>query len=318
MDLLSGYDSDDEQAAPAASPSSSTIAAAAPHAHSHVASQPSAAFLAATAAATIAPDTHKLPPGEFRPEGVRAETAEERAARKEAKKAAKQEKKEKKLKAAAPAAKLVLPSADALLSGLGATAMGVSGALQSGEEADSEGGSPAPSSKSYNALPPPATLLAGDQLSEEAQWKLKPMQLGDQSKKRRFVDIPNLPTTSSSSAASAVASAGAARPAASTTGASSHARFAPPQVARKQANLSTEDVRSAKGSATEMESHTRMRHADSNLFVIVVMVAAGVWRRDAALGSQRMPAPRKSRPLQVQLMLEPSEVMFTLSQFRMF
>jgi len=227
MDLLTGYESEGEAEC---SPVESSTSVSAPI------QPPSAAFLSAAAAATIGPDPTPLPPGQMRP-SARAETDEERKARK----ALKQEKKEKKAaKAAAtaaapPKAKLVLPSAATLLSGLGASSMGL---LQSGNEADSEGGSPAPGAfdpkKKYNALPPPASLLAGDQLSDAEQWRMKPMQLD---KKRRFDDFP------APAAATTTTTAAAATPAASAGGAvaAAHRHFAPPQVARKKANVATED-----------------------------------------------------------------------------
>lgn len=227
MDLLTGYESEGEAEGSPVESRASVVSAPIQH--------PSAAFLSAAAAATIGPDPTPLPPGQMRP-SARAETDEERKARK----ALKQEKKGKKAAMAAataaapPKAKLVLPSAASLLSGLGASSMGL---LQSGNEADSEGGSPAPSAfdpkKKYNALPPPASLLAGDQLSDAEQWRMKPMQID---KKRRFDDFPApvAATTTTAAAATPAASAGGAVAAA-------HRHFAPPQVARKKANVTTEE-----------------------------------------------------------------------------
>lgn len=259
MEALGGYESDNDE--PMAS--SGTDSVTAPHPSPPAVS---AAYLADTAARTIEPDHDAvLPPGEMRPaarEGdaaaaepaaqtksltVEAETPEQAAKRqkKDDKKAAKKEaKKEKKAAAAtatAPAPKIVLPSAAGLLSNLSASALG----LLSGNEADTEASPPASSApKKYNALPPPASLLAADQLTEEQQWQMKPMSL-EQSKKRRFGDIPPMSAPAASSthaaAASAAASAGAGLPA-SAGGHAAHRHFAPPQITRKQANVSTEDM----------------------------------------------------------------------------
>lgn len=160
----------------------------------------------------------------------------EKASKKASKKAAKAEKKAASSSAAA-GAKLVLPSAADLLSGISSTAMGIG---MSGNEADSEPSSSPVSLPSgrprYNALPPPASLIASDQLSEEEQWKMKPMNF-DASKKRRFVDMPShasSSSTSTTSSSSALPSSNSAN--------SLHRHFAPPQVTRKQANISTEDT----------------------------------------------------------------------------
>lgn len=261
MDLLGGYESDSDGEAAAAAPSSahplpsaSDVSATATDGRASPPA-PSAAFLAEVAQATIAPDqSTTLPPGQLREAGigVRAETEDEKRERKRAKK---ESKKEAKAAAAAPAKpKLVLPSAAALMSGVSLTAMGFG---QSGNEADSEPSPPAASfaprgpdgKPRYNALPPPASLIAGDQLSEADAWRMKPMDM-EAVKKRKFSDFPT-PTPAAAAAASsaAVASAAsaakpaaAARPAAASSSSSAGRLFAPPQVSRSRANVSTEDV----------------------------------------------------------------------------
>ena len=273
MDLLGGYESDSDgevSAAPA-----SSAAHPHPHPHPHPAPSasdasataadvrasppaPSAAFLAEVAQATIAPDhSTALPPGQVREAGVgvRAETEDEKRDRKRAKKEAKKESKAAASASAASAKpKLVLPSAAALMSGVSLTAMGFG---QSGNEADSE---PSPPSSSaprgpdgkprYNALPPPASLLAGDKMSDAEAWRMRPMDM-EAVKKRKFSDFPTpKPQATSSSGAAAATAPAAATAAAKPSASSSSAErlFAPPQVARSRANVSTEDV----GSVTYM------------------------------------------------------------------
>lgn len=258
MDLLGGYESDSDGEVSAALsssshprpqplPSASDVSATGADVRASPPA-PSAAFLAEVAEATIAPDhSTALPPGQVREAGVgvRAETEEEKRERKRQKK---ESKKEAKAAAAAASAKpkLVLPSAAALMSGVSLTAMGFG---QSGNEADSEPSPPAsfaprgPDGKPrYNALPPPSSLIEGDKMSDADAWRMKPMDM-EAVKKRKFSDFPTpapAQTASRSAAAPASASAAAAKPSASSS--SAGRLFAPPQVARSRANVSTEDV----------------------------------------------------------------------------
>lgn len=274
MDLLAGYDdSDTEEVVPsieshAATAASTTVASLAGLSPAAASSEPAVGAMSAALTSCPTPEAPHADTSHeddtvpstttttvsFGPSvpfassaadadaDVDSESSRRKRARREEKKAAKKEKKKEKEASGAAATKIVLPSATDLLKGMSASAMGMGGneaAVESSPTTTTSSGARA----RYNALPPPASLLASDRGTDEERWNMKPMVM-DQSKKRRFVDMPNIPPALPAAAAAAHTPATSATPAASALpkATASHRLFAPPQITRKQANVSTEDV----------------------------------------------------------------------------
>jgi hypothetical protein len=122
--------------------------------------------------------------------------------------------------------KLVLPSAAALLARVPERILGTHPGARSLDPADAGEklrlASDAPETR-YNAAPPPAALA--EAVPEETAWRLRPLA----------------PASAPAARAADASASSASPPAAEAPG----PMFAPPQVARRRPNVSTEDVESA-------------------------------------------------------------------------